>query len=191
MPYRSERFDPGELSGLQTAWSVVDAFESSGHMTVVNEILAGTSYRRQLHPDTQADIGDVNYLLQVTLEPTVRDDGLRVTARDYLDGSKKLLTAIEMPGTTNIDEGGLDGYDPSTTDMPFGTGRTETDILRIYPPWLEASWEEAGKSCLLYCGILPPQPKGFMEDHMHHWTERDMRKGRVVFSRTPVGLETV
>lgn len=190
MAYRSERFPAGELKGLEKAWQVVDGLEATG-LPLVAEVMSGKSYRRQLDPETVAKIGDADYVLQAVLSVPKRDDGKRISARYFIDESRRILSAVDAPGDAEFDEGGLQGLDPSTTELAFGsTGRTEEDILQVYAPWLNSRWTEAGKSCMFYCGIEPPQPKAFMEDHPVRWTERDMRHGVVVFESTPVELAT-
>jgi hypothetical protein len=190
MGYRSERFDPGDLTGPQQAWGIVDLLDSN-HVPIVNEVMAGKRYRRQLHPDTVTAVGEVDYLLQVTLEPEPSKDGIRIHSRHYLNKARVLLGAVKLPGETTLDEGALHGWDVTTTAKhPFGTGTTETETLRIYPPWLQARWEEAGRQCMFFCGIQPQRPKGFMEDWMFNWDERLLRNGQVVFEPTPDGLET-
>lgn len=190
MTYRSTRFDAGELTGLQQAWDAVDQFDAH-HVPIVSEVMAGTSYRRQLHPNTREQFGDVNYLLQVTLEPEVQADSARMHARLFLEKAVELLSSIKMPGDIKIDEGGLDGWDITTTkEYIFGTGTAETELLRVYPPWLRARWEQAGKTCMFFCGIQPPRPKLLLEDWMFNWDERILRAGQVVFTPTPDGLKT-
>lgn len=188
--YRSERFPVGELSGLEKAWEVIDGLEATG-LTVRSEIMAGKSYRRQLHPNTRAEIGDVNYVLQAVLSVPKRDDEKRLTSRYFIDEARRLLTATEVPGETTFDEGGLHGLDPSTTKLAFGsTGDTSKDVLWVFPPWLKSEWTEAAKSCMFFCGIEPPQPRHFMEEYPAGWDERMMRRGMVVFEPTPEGLVT-
>ncbi len=190
MAYRSERFDPGELAGLQQAWDVVDLLDTHG-VPVISEVMAGSSHRRRLHPDTVAEHGDINYLLQVTMQPAPWEDGGRLHARPYLEKANELLGAIEMPGETAVDPGGLHGWDVTTTTKhPLGTGVTETEVLQVYPAWFRASWEEAGRRCVFYCGIQPPDPKLLMEDWMFRWEDRRLRAGEVVFEPTPTNLET-
>lgn len=84
------------------------------------------------------------------------------------------------------------GYDPTLGNFAFGsTGRTEDDILAVYEaPWVNSKWTEAGKRCMFYCGIEPPQPKALMEDYPVRWDERAMRRGAVVFEPTPVDLKS-
>ncbi len=190
MTYRSERFDPGEMEGLRQAWELVDLIDNGG-VPVVSEVMAGTSYRRAPHPDTQQSLGDINYLLQVPAEPALREDNARLHAKPFLDWAGGLLEAIDLQGETLVDLGGLNGWDiTTTTEHPFGTGKTETEVLQVYPPWLNVAWEEAGKRCLFYFGIQPPQPKPMMEDWKFDWGEQKLRQGLVVFKPTPDGLET-
>lgn len=190
MAYRSERFPAGEMKGLEKAWQVVDGLEASG-LPVRTEVMAGKSYRRQLHSSVGAEVGEANYVLQAVLSVPKREDGKRVTARYFVDEAKSLLTAIDAPGEVVLDEGGLHGLDPSTTKLAFGsTGRTEDDILWVYAPWVSSRWTEAGKNCMFYCGIEPPQPKSFMEEYPFNWDERLMRSGLVVFEPTPADLST-
>lgn len=190
MGYRSERFEPGELTGLQQAWDMVDIFDSN-HVPVVCEVLAGRRHRRQLNPSAIEAVGNVDYLLQVTLEPEPWEDGGRLHARHYLNKAIDLLGAVELPGETHRDNGGLHGWDKTTsTEHPFGTGNTETEVLKVYPPWLQARWEEAGRKCMFFLGIQPPRPKRLMEDWMFNWDERLMRTGRIVFEATPDDLRT-
>lgn len=190
MAYRSERFPVGELRGLQIAWQVVDGLEANG-LPVRTEVMAGSSYRRQLDPITSTEIGDVNYVLQAVLSVPKRDDGKRITAHYFIDEARKILGEVDAPGEVSFDEGGLDGFDPTVGNFAFGsTGRTQDDILTVYAPWLKSRWGEAGKNCMFYCGIEPPQPKALMEDYPVRWDERVMRRGMVVFRPTPVDLST-
>jgi len=190
MNYRSERFNPGELGGLREAWETIDLFDTN-HIPVVNEVMAGKRYRRQLHQDTLTAVGEVDYLLQVTLEPEPREDGRRLHARHYLDKAAELLGKVSMPGETNLDKGGLHGWDIVTTKKhPLGTGTTETEVLKIYPPWLQARWEEAGRVCMVFMGIQPPKPKAVFEEWAFSWNEHQMREGQIVFVATPENLET-
>lgn len=190
MAYRSERFPTGELKGLEQTWKVIDGLEASG-MPVRTEVMAGTSYKRHLHTDTAVDIGDVNYLLQTVLQVPTRTDGKRITARYFVDESKKILGGLDLPGEPTLDEGGLNGLDPTLGNFAFGsTGTTEKDLLWIYAPWVSTRWSEAGKQCMAICGIEPPQPKGFYEEYPVDWNERSMRHGLVVFQATPSSLET-
>lgn len=189
MAYRSERFPAGELKGFEKAWQVVDGLESIG-LPVRTEVLAGRSHRRQLDSRARAEIGDANYVLQAVLSVPKRDDK-RITARYFIDESRRLLVALDAPGEVAFDEGGLHGLDPSTTKLAFGsTGRTEDDVLRVYAPWLSSKWTEAGKSCMFFCGIEPPQPRSFMEEYPVSWDERAMRRGAIVFEPTPADLTT-
>lgn len=190
MSYRSERFDPGDLTGIERAWELIDLFDAN-QVPVVNEVMAGMRYRRQLHEETRANVGEVDYLLQVTLEPELRTDGFRLQPRSYLDKARHLLSLVNMPGDIQIDEGGLNGWDVKTTkEYPLGTGKTETEILSVYSPWLQTRWEEAGKQCMFFLGILPPRPKPYMEDWMSDWNERALRAGKIVFESTPDDLST-
>jgi hypothetical protein len=163
MAYRSERFPAGELKGLEKAWQVVDGLEASG-LPVATEVMSGTSYRRQLDERTAAKIGDINYVLQAVLSVPKRDDGKRITTHYFIDESRKILSGIDAPG-----------------EVAF-------DIVTVYAPWMNSKWTEAGKSCMFYCGIEPPQPKALMEDYPVRWDERLMRHGAVVFEPTPVDL---
>lgn len=188
MAYRSERFSAGELKGLEKAWQVVDGLEATG-LPITAEVMSGTSYYRQLDRDTAAKIGDVNYVLQAVLSVPKRDAGQRISAHYFIDESRKILGGIDAPGEVAFDEGGLNGLDLALGNFPFGsTGRTEDDVLTIYAPWVNSKWTEAGKRCMFYCGIEPPQPKLFMEDYPVRWDERAMRRGAVVFKPTPVDL---
>lgn len=190
MAYRSTRFEPVDMTGIQAAWDTVDSFDQN-HIPVVNEVMSGTSYRRQLHPSAVEIVGDADYVLQVTLEPEPDEDGRRLHARTFLNRAVELLGAVEVPGERAIDKGGLHGWDVTTTKKHiFGTGDSETEVLRVYPPWLQARWEEAGRKCVFFFGIQPPRPKGDMEDWMFNWDEREMRGGRIVFVPTPNGLKT-
>ena len=190
MAYRSERFPAGELKGLEKAWQVVDGLEASG-LPIRTEVLAGKSYRRQLDSRISTEIGDVNYVLQAVLSVPKRDDGKPIPARYFVDEARRLLTEVDAPGEVALDEGGLHGLDPSTTRLAFGsTGRTEDDILWVFPPWLSSKWTEAGKSCMFFCGIEPPQPKSVMEEYPVSWNERVMRRGAIVFVPTPTDLST-
>jgi hypothetical protein len=190
MAYRSERFTASDMPGLEQAWRAVDGLEASG-LPVATEVMAGKSYRRQLNERTAAEIGDVNYVLQAVVKVPKRDDGKRITARYFVDESRRILGGLELPGEPTLDEGGLRGLDPSTTKLAFGsTGRTEDDILEIYAPWVSTKWTDASKQLMFFCGIEPPQPKSLMEDHPIVWDERLMRSGLVVFQATPQDLET-
>ncbi len=192
MSYRSQRFEPGEQSGIGKAWEIIDFLESKA-IPVVDEVMAGRSYKRQLHPGTVSEHGEINYLLQVTHEPQTQEDGSRLHAHPFLDKAVEILHAIEaeLPGQVTVDEGGLNGWDiTTTTEHIFGTGTTETEVLQVYPPWLQAKWEEAGKQVMFFCGIKPPSPQRILEDWMFSWSERDMKEGRVVFTPTPGNLET-
>ena len=190
MAYRSERFPAGELHGIEQAWQVIDRLEASG-LPVASEVMAGKSYRRQLDTDTTAELGDPNYVLQAVLQVPKRTDDKRISARYFMDEARRILGSVEAPGEATLDEGGLGGLDPNTTELAFGsTGRTEDDILAIYAPWLSSKWTEASKSCMFFCGIEPPQPRHFMEDHPVQWDEWSMRHGMVVFKPTPEGLRT-
>lgn len=190
MAYRSKRFPAGELKKLEQTWGVIDGLEASG-LPKRTEVMAGSSYRRRLHPDTVAKIGRVNYLLQVVLRVPDRDDGKRITAHYFVEEARTILGGLALPGKPTLDEGGLNGLDPTLANCAFGsTGRTEDDLLRIYPPWVSTRWSEAGKECMAYCGIEPPQPKSLYEEHPVRWDERVMRAGLVVFEPTPAGLAT-
>jgi len=189
MPYRSERFPTGELKGLGKAWDVIDELEGQG-LPVRAEVLSRKSYRRQLDPATAKKFGNVNYVLQAVLSPPASEDGTRVTARYFIDESVRVLGELDLPGGSDLDQGGLDGLDPSNRSFGFGsTGDTSKDILHVFPPWVSSSWTEAGRSCMFFCGIEPPQ-RSILEEHPVTWEERDMRNGQVVFVPTPSGLET-
>ncbi len=130
---------------------------------------------------------------QAVMQVPARNDGKRITARYFIEESRKLLDrfASTLPGRPELDQGGLNGLDPSTTQLAFGsTGRTEDDILAIYPPWVSTRWSERSKTCMVFCGIEPPQPQSFMEDYPVRWDLGSMRRGMVVFEQTPEGLET-
>jgi len=190
MPYRSERFSAGDLLGLEQAWSAIDNLEASG-LPVVSEVMAGESYRRQLHPETAAQVGNVHYLLQAVVELPERQDGKRVSARYFVDESNRVLSNLDLPGEPEYDEGGLHGLDPSTTRLAFGsTGRTEDDVLTVYAPWVSTRWKEAGKNLMFFCGIELPKPKRLMEDYPIEWDVRLMRRGLLVFKPTPANLTT-
>lgn len=192
-PYRSTRFPAGQLKGLERVWDAVDKLDKIAGMTISAEVMAGRSYRRQLAHDTEKEYGQVDYLLQTVLTPRARTDGRRNTARYYLGWSWQLLQSVSLyvPGQPEVDKGGLQGLDPASTELAFGsTGATEDDLLYIYPPWMKTRWEEAGKTCMFFCGIAPPQPKLLMEEHPVEWDVNLMRKGYVPFQPTPEGLET-
>jgi hypothetical protein len=190
MAYRSKRFPAGELHGIEQVWKQIDRLESSG-LPVAAEVMSGKSYRRQPHPDTVAEIADANYVLQAVFQVPERTDGKRIFARYFIDEARRLLGGLDLPGEPTLDEGGLNGLDPSTSQLGFGsTGKTEKDILAIYAPWVSTRWTEAGKQCMVFCGIEPPQPKSLMEEHPVKWDEWSMRHGIVVFEPTPEGLET-
>ena len=185
MAYRSERFPAGELKGLKKTWQTIDDLEESG-LPVKSEIMSGRSYRRQLAPETVADIGNVNYVLQVVFSVPKRDDGKRIAAGYFIKESRKILGEIDIPGQVTLDEGRLDGFDRKSANLAFGsTGRTEDDILTVYPPWVSSRWEEMGRSCMFYCGIEPPQPQLPLEEYPVRWGEYVMRRGGVVFEPTP------
>ncbi|MGC1176439.1 MAG: hypothetical protein WA843_00035 [Candidatus Saccharimonadales bacterium] len=189
MAYRSTRFSAGEMRGIDKAWAAVDGLEKAG-VPVRTEVMAGKSYRRQLHRDTTAELGEAAYVLQAVLQVPPRDDGKRIHARYFVEESRRLLGALDLPGEPSLDEGGLNGLDPTATKLGFGsTGTTEKDILAIYAPWVSSEWQEAGKRCMVFCGIEPPTPT-FLEDHPVSWSEWEMRRGMVVFKPTPDGLET-
>lgn len=190
MAYRSERFDAGELLGLMQAWQAIDSLEESG-IQIRTEVMAGGSYRRPLEPIIRKSLGDPNYLLQAVLCIPPASDTRRISARNFVEFSKDTLSRLSLPGDALIDDGGLNGLDPETKSFAFGsTGRTETDVLQIYPPWVKSRWEEAGRTCILMCGIEPPKPRAVLEDYPVEWDERLMRHGHVVFEPTPGGLAT-
>lgn len=188
--YRSKRFPHGDLAGLGQVWSEIDRLETDW-LGVRTEIMAGTSYRRQLDPDNPEEYAGVNYLLQTVLTVPKPEEGKRITARYYVDEARRILGGLDLPGEPEIDPGGLHGLDPSTTKLAFGsTGDTDKDLLYIFPPWLSTRWREAGKDCMFLCGIDPPQPRGLYEEHPVPWSIGDMRRGHVVFKPTPSGLKT-
>ena len=190
MPYRSERFEAGEQTGITQAWSAIDELESQG-LQIRTEVMAGKSYRRQLEPHTRLELGDPDYVIQAVLSVPLRADGVRVSARDYINESRKTLLDLELPGRPYLDQGGLHGLDPATTELAFeSTGDTTEDILYIYSPWTRTKWTEAGKKCLFYCGIEPPKPQRLMEEHRSKWPELLMRKGFVMFNPCPFDLRT-
>lgn len=191
--YRSERSAAEQLEGLERVWKIVDTLERQIGMTVTAEVMAGTSYRRQLAPEAEKEYGRVDYLLQTVLAPKVRTDGRRKSARFYLGWSMQLLEKVSLyvPGQPQVDNGGLTGLDPATSELAFGsTGSTEDDVLYIYPPWMKTRWQEAGKTCIFFCGIAPPQPKLLTEEHPVRWDVNLMRKGHVPFQPTPEDLLT-
>lgn len=191
MAYRSKRFDPGEMKGLKQVWRQVDSLDALG-LPIRTEVMAGSSYRRPLHPSTIAEIGDHNYIIQAVFKsPEAAEKGRTISARRFVDGANEILERLRLPGDAELDAGGLNGLDPTTTSLAFGsTGSTEKDILQIYPPWVSTEWVEANRRCMFFCGIEPPQPKALLEDHMFDWGEDRMRKGMVVFEQTPDSLET-
>lgn len=190
MAYRGQRFEAGELKGLEKAWSIVDGLENSG-LPVRTEVVAGRSYRRQLDTQTVKRLGNVDYVLQTVFSVPERTDGKRISARYFIDESRRILGGIELPGEQEMDEGGLQGLEPTTTSLAFGsTGRTEDDILWMYAPWTHSRWAEAGRQCMAFYGIELPQPKALMEEHPIRWDERDMRHGAVVFQPSPEELRT-
>ena len=158
---------------------------------VVDEIMAGSSFRRRLNPRTIEDGIDVNYLLQVTFAGPEAKDGMRVTASYYVKESNRLLGMMALPGVVTGDVGGLEGLVPERANLAFrSTGFDEQDTLVIYSPWRRASWNENGKTCMMFCGILPPQPQFEDEYHCSDWDTRYMRKGRLVFAPTPANIES-
>lgn len=189
MPYRSQRFPAQDMPGLEKVWTAIDEMEAAG-MTVRDEIMAGTSYRRQLHARTLEGIGPVNYLLQAALEVPTPKEGHRITARYYIDESNRVLGGLDLPGEPKLDAGGLHGWDRLNSKQPFGIGKTEDEILHIFMPWVSTEWTDAGRRCMFYCGIVPPEPKAFMEDHHNTFNEKIARMGMVTFTPTPEGLQT-
>lgn len=190
MGYRSERIDVSELPGLGQVYSAVDGLEALDYR-VDNEVMAGTSHRRRLHEDAITTGHRADYLLQVTLYPPLLIDKSRHTANYYIRESGKVLGSLVLPGDVSLDDGGLNGLDPATTQYSFrSTGDTQRDILDVYAPWLKAAWSEKGKYCLFFCGVLPPPPQAILEEYGFSWDEKSMRHGKVVFQPTPEGLET-
>lgn len=181
MSYRSERFEVGELTSLGQAFSAIDALESSG-LAVQDEVMSGNSYKRQLHPDTIAAGINANYVLQVAFAPFASKNSSRLAARPFIEEAKGLLGTMELPGNVVLDEGLQDGFDITSGEYQFGsTGDTENDIARLYPPWLKASWSQAGRSMLFLCGIHAPQPKRLLDEYRYDWSTKKMKQGRVVF----------
>ena len=185
MAYRSERFDVGPLEGLAQVYRTIDGADEAGLM-ISDEIMAGSSYRRQLHPSMK-DMGiQADYLLQVTLLSPQQAEGTRYSARNYIEESRKILGELSLPGEVKIDEGGIDGFDETMPGHAFGsTGYTERDTTWLYSPWLRTEWEEHGKTLQFYCGVLPIARKPLLELRMSQWDSRLMRRGIVVFSQTP------
>lgn len=190
MTYRSERFPEGDLAGLGTVWGIIDNLEAAG-LPVVAEVMSGTSYRRQLTPQTAERIGNLNYVLQVVFSLAEGEgQGRPMTAQDFVDTARTILGEIDAPGVTTIDEGGLVSSELSSGRFPFrSTGRTEDDVDVVYPPWVGSEWTEEGKSFAFFCGIEPPRSQGSMVDCPITWDERVMRFGAVVFEPTPTDLE--
>jgi hypothetical protein len=190
MAYRSERFPTGELKGIEQTWKVIDNLEASG-LPMAAEVISGRSHRRQLHPDMVTKIGQVNYVVQAVLQVPERSDGKRITANYFVREAQRILGGVDLPGEPKLDKGGLNGLDPSATELGFGsTGDTQRDILQVYAPWVSSEWTEAGKRCMVFCGIEQPRPRHYLEDYPITWDIHNMRQGQVVFEPTPEGLET-
>lgn len=186
MAYRSERLDVGKATGLGQVFSAIDKLETSG-IAVEDEVMAGTSYRRQLHPDTLNAGIHVNYLIQATFAAPRPAEGKITPARTFIDYAAEKLSHMDLPGDVTLDEGTFQGFD--ATKHPFGsTGYTEYDTTQIYPPWIKAQWTHNGRSGLFLCGIHPPQPKRILDDYIYNWDVRQMRQGRIVFKDTPKNL---
>lgn len=189
MSYRSERFEPINMPGLAQAWAAIDELEARG-LPVAAEVMAGTSYRRQLHHAVAAN-NRADYVLQATFQIPPRDDDIRMASASYITAANTVLDTLALPTVVLKDEGGLSGLLPGSKNYPTGsTGVVEDDVLHIYAPWRKSRWFENGKGCLFFCGILPPTPKRLFEDYEFDWSESRMQQGIVVFEPTPTGLET-
>lgn len=184
MGYRSERFEVGQMAGLGQAFGVIDGLESRGFV-VEQEVMAGTSYRRQLAESALEGGFKANYVLQAVLSlPPPAMEGARWTLGQYLEESRSVIRNMELPGRKTSRDLGCVVIKKEAL-APFGAPRSEDNIVDVFPPWAKASWSEQGKSCLFFCGIRPPQPKGFWEEYRFNWDERQMRRGRVLFRPTP------
>lgn len=180
MVYRSERFPVDEMSDLEQVFRAIDEIEASG-LAVQDEVMAGTSYRRQLHKDTIAAGINVNYLLQTTFTGPKM-----VAARTFVESAARILTTMDLPGDVILDEGAINGFDITSPEYAFGsTGNTDTDITMLYPPWIKASWSQNGRSGLFLCGIHAPQPKRLLDEYNYNWSPQRMRQGMVVFENMP------
>ncbi len=201
MGYHSERFEVGEQTVLGELYSRLDTFNDT--LTTQFEVMSGSSYRRRVNPESVKDLGfEPNYLLQTVLGVEDPRMGLpQGNVRGYLEYCKPRIQAVceglEEFGAADIviihDEGGLHGWDPSTTVKNiFGTGKTETEILHVYTPWSSVKWNQAGKSCMFFCGLNLPRNVGMtVERHDYLFSgESALRDGFVIFKPTPAGLKT-
>lgn len=178
MNYRSARFPAGNMDGLQQTWNAIDSVEASG-VPVVSEVMAGASYRRQLAPETVDAFGNVDYLLQAILKAPTAARGKRLKAANYIAQAGEILTNMNLPGITSIDEGGIEG-------ITGRNGDTNTGTLDIYAPWRVSKWTEAGRQCMVFVGVEPPQPQLAHERYPYEWSESRLKSGHVVFKPTPL-----
>jgi hypothetical protein len=167
MPYRSERFEVGELTALGEVFRRVD--NDAKPFDIDFEVMSGARHRRRVSPTTVAELGhEPDYLLQVVLGMHDETGYLAVgSARKYFEISgrkiEEITDGLDAHGAEDVevyhDQGGLNGWDSATTkEYPFGTGKFETEMLAVFPPWTKVSWHQAGKSCLFFCGVdLPPR----------------------------------
>ncbi|MCA9346442.1 hypothetical protein KC960_03045 [Candidatus Saccharibacteria bacterium] len=190
MPYRSTRFEVGELRGLGQVYDQIDRLVSNGQATIQDEIMAGRSFRRPLDQETIDSGIDANYVLQTVLALPPPPEGKRLSMRPFLEKANKVLGSLTLPGEVSVDHGGMYGFDETNTSYAFGSsGYDELDDTFVYPPWLRADWEEAGKSLIFFCGIQVPKIRRRLYDHDRSgWSTRFMRRGFVVFSPTPQNL---
>jgi len=200
MPYRSERFEVGELTALGEIFRRVD-YESKP-FDIDFEVLSGARHRRRVSPAGVSELGyEPDYLLQLVLG--MHDDSGYLSngnVRKYIElGESKIeqiTDGLDSHGAEDVelqlDRGGLNGWDPTTTkEYPFGTGKFETEMLAVFPPWAKLSWQQSGRTCLFFCGVdLPPKVGIEVERHDYIRDERTLRAGDVVFSPTPTDLST-
>ncbi|HYF97326.1 MAG TPA: hypothetical protein VD947_04820 [Patescibacteria group bacterium] len=188
MAYRGSRFETDEGSGLAQVWKEVDRLEAEG-LPVRTETLAGNSYRRRLR-EVPEELEESDYLLQVVFSVPKLFPGKRAIPEYYIDESRRLLSGLDLPGEINFNRGGLNGSLALLSgDLPFGsTGRTEDDVVSIYPPWIMSKWQMSGKACVAAIGIEPPLPRHFLEGHPVPLNETAMRHGNFVFEPTPQDL---
>lgn len=187
MAYRSQRFPAGEMNGLAQAWAAIDHLERI-NVPIVSEVMAGRSYRRQLHPEAIEEHGDSNYVLQAVFQPGRRKNRGAIRLSVFFSIANGLLEEMELPGEASHDLGGLKGQ-TAEHQLPFGSADPARNSTELYAPWIKSVWEENGKRCLFFCGIKPPEPRPLFEFPRYDWSEREMRKGKVVFVPTPAGIQ--
>ena len=200
MPYRSERFEVGELTALGEVFRRID--NEAKPFDVDFEVMSGAKYRRRVLPRAVAVLGcEPDYLLQLVLGMHDKTGYVsNVNAREYIElGVEKIEQITGGLGAhgaedveLQLDRGGLNGWDLATSkEYPLGTGKTETETLDVFPPWAKLSWRQSGRSCLFFCGIdLPPKVGCEIERHDYILDESTLRAGDVVFRPTPPGLYT-